>query len=211
MSKRSVYLFLLLLLMMLSFGPARASAQRRRGINFGIGIGRFITLRPLATASNSTTEYKLASAASTGINIDYWWTSWLGTRLAYQWVRSHMAEPEGPSFARLYTLYGAALLSPLPVQLRRPPFLVLGAGARRYDVSSPVIIGNDSHDLAPRQNRPTAYGGVGFGVSFRGLLLAPEAGVMMSEFKHDFPCLGCVNQKNTQADLILSFLIQFGR
>jgi hypothetical protein len=199
----------LALLPLLALTPISAFAQQRNGFALGAGIGRFIPLRPLATAAGSSTEFKLDDASATSVSLDYWWRSWLGTRVAFQWVRTDLSEPEGSSLARLYALCGAVLLVPIRFG-REPPFIALGGGLRRYDVNAPVIQGNDSWDLAPRQNRPMAYAGAGAVIRLGQIRIRPEAGVFLNEFEHNFPCDGCPNQRNTQLDLQLSVQILFG-
>ncbi|MGH7471008.1 MAG: hypothetical protein ACRENP_23920 [Longimicrobiales bacterium] len=184
------------------------SAQSGRGLALGFGLGRFVPLNALATADGEAVEYKLKGAGASFIAIDYWYTRWLGTRLAYQWVRPEMAEPEGPSYARLYSGQLAALIAPVQIGRRAKPFLIAGAGLRRYDVNALVTSGDIVWDIAPRQNRVAGYGGAGVIVRAGSTQILPEVGAFTNSFRHQFPCQNCSDQRDGQLDLLLTLQIQ---
>ena len=192
--------------LILGIGRSEVEAQRRLAI--GVGLGRAFPLEPIAQA-DGLPDYKLNDAAASSINIDYWWLHWLGTRFSYQWMRTNIGEPDVASFGRIYTIYAAALLSPVQVGVRRPPYIVLGGGLRRYNINSQLSDGPDVWDIAPRQNRPTLYGGIGMGFRIASISIMPETGVFLNSFKHEYRCRGCTDTSE-QLDLVLTLHLLFG-
>jgi hypothetical protein len=201
------------LLLALVLGPQLLSAQSSgRGSNMRIiiGVGRFVPLEPLASAENDPTEYRLADSGVTILAIDYWASTWFGTRLSYQWTSPELEEPEGPSFVRMSSGYLAALFAPVQVGRVTRPYFALGAGLRRYDVNAPVLNGGQSWDLAGRQNRVAAFAGTGVTLRFDNFRVAPEVGAFLNTFRHQFPCEGCPGQKNQQLDMLFSLQLVIG-
>ena len=191
---------------------APLSAQRgRRGSSLavGVGIGRFMPQRPIATADGMP-DYTLKNAAATSVKLDYWWRSWVATRVGYEWVRTGVSKPNVPSFGRIYTVSGAVLLAPVQLPMRRSPYLALGGGVRRYNINSTLSNGGPAWDIAPNQNRPAAYGGVGAGLSLGGILIVPEAGVWTNTFKHEYRCNGCTDTSD-EMDVVLTLHLVFAR
>ncbi len=200
----------------LTFLPQVAQAQQeqpqqRREGRFALGIGwaRFVPTLPIAAADGQPSAYKLDDAGASVVALDYWYTSWLGTRLSYHWLRTDLAEPEGPSFARIYSGYLGALLSPGQVIRGVRPYVTLGAGLRRYDVSAIAMIGTEAREIAPRQNRLAAYAGGGVAVRTPWVWIVPEAGVFANSFRHEAICQTCTNERDRQLDIMLSLQVQF--
>jgi len=190
--------------------PQHAEAQRGEGrIALGFGWSRFTPTRPIASAEATAPQYKLDAASASVVDLDYWYKRWIGTRLSYQWLSTDLAEPEGPSFARIYAIYLGALLSPGQVVRGVQPFVSIGGGFRRYDVSALATVGGQTREIAPRQNRPAAYAGAGVAVRTPWIWLVPEAGVYANSFKHDATCQTCSNERDSQLDIVLSIKAQF--
>jgi hypothetical protein len=194
--------------------PARGAAQRgggqRNRVALGIGIGRFIPLNDLATATGRSEVYKLDDSGLTVAAIDYWFTPAIATRISYQWLTSDLATPDQPSFARIRSGYLGVVLAPVAISQFTRPYLVLGGGFRYMDVNSFVVdpITEDAWDIAPTQYRLGGYAGLGTNIRIRRAELVPEAGVFINEFRHNFPCNGCSGQKSTVMDLLLSINFQ---
>jgi hypothetical protein len=199
------YLSALLLVVLLL--PAESAAQRRNRLGLGLGLARFIPLQPLATDDTDPTEYELDAAGITSVNLDYWWKSWLATRLSYQWFNTDLAKPEGASFAKMRSGYAGVLLAPIQVGRQTRPYLTLGGGYRRYDVGAFITRGGAVWALAPRQTRLAGFVGVGSDVRIARVSLHPEAGVFFNEFRHRLECSGC-SAKNSQADLVIGLQLQ---
>jgi hypothetical protein len=196
------------LMLVALFLPARGlSAQSGRSMALGFGLGRFVPLNALATVEGEEVEYRLKGAGASFVAFDYWYTRWLGTRLAYHWVRPEMAEPEGPSYVRLYGGHLAALLAPLQIAGRVRPFLIAGAGLRRYNVNALISNGGNVWDIAPSQNRVAGYGGAGVMVRAGGLQVVPEVGAFGNSFRHQFSCQSCTD-RNGQLDLLVTLQVQ---
>jgi hypothetical protein len=197
-----------LLLLIAVLLPVSAGAQNNAGVAIGVGLGRLLPVEPLATADGQDTEYRLAGAATSVFGLEFWPRDWYGARVSYQWLRTDLSEPDGPSFARLYSGYVGLLLAPVLIARITRPYLVVGAGLRRYDVNARVTTTGGNWDIAPTQNRVAGYGGVGVMVRLGGLYLVPEAAVFSNSFQHQFPCETCSNQRDSQLDMLLSVQLQ---
>ncbi|MGH7460521.1 MAG: outer membrane beta-barrel protein, partial [Longimicrobiales bacterium] len=147
---RTIALRLLAVVMLaaVAAAPLPLAAQRGdRGLSLGLGVGRIVPLQPLAS-TDVPVDYELDDAGAAILAVDYWFTGWVGMRLSYQWVRTNMAEPDGPSSARIWSGYGALLLSPFAITRGVRPYFALGPGMRRYDVNAVVFDGTgDSYDV----------------------------------------------------------------
>ena len=206
-------LSLIIVLSALMLPESGAAQQPRNRWALGIGIGRFIPLQPLATADGRPIDYKLDNAGLTVVALDYWLSNAIGTRVSYQWLTTDLAEPETPSFARIRSGYAGFVLAPVQVTRFTRPYAVLGAGFRYYDVNSfltdSTVIGNNTPwDIAPTQTRLSGFGGIGSTIRIGRAQLVPEAGVFFNQFRHNYPCNGCDDQRDSQMDLLLSLRFQ---
>lgn len=195
-------LWLVALAVLLSLSPIDLSAQTQSRWVLGIGFGRQFPQRPVMSTEGSQPDHTLDDASAPVVGIDYWFTRMFGARLAYQWVRTDVGEPDIPSFARIYSLYSGLIFSPGTIAQRARPYLIAGGGARRYDVNAILPSSTGDFDIAPTQIKLAGYGGLGLGVRIAGLEVVPEAGYFVNSFE---PNRGTAP---TQLDLVLSLKIQ---
>jgi hypothetical protein len=178
-------------------------AEGQRRFVIGIGLGRQLPQQPILDAQGTEPEYRLADEGANSVQLEYWFNPSFAARLAYQWVRTDIEEPEIDfDFVRIYTLYGSAVIAPVLIARRVRPYITIGGGVRRYDVNATLGAPGDTYDLAPVQYRPAGYGAIGTIVRVRRLELVPEAGLFVNTFE---PERGTAP---TQMDVILSVKIQ---
>jgi hypothetical protein len=200
--RQSIFLMLLVCTVVTGFGASSLAGQAQRGLVIGIGLGRQLSQQPILDAQGTEPEYWLGDDAANSAQLEYWFTPSVAARLAYQWVRTDIEEPEIDSFVRIYTLFGSAIVAPLLIAKRVRPYITVGAGLRRYDVNATIGTPGDTYDIAPLQYRPAGYGAFGTIVRIRRIEFVPEAGVFVNTFE---PTRGTAP---TQTDVILSLKFQ---
>ena len=185
--------------------PQSVQAQGQNPMVLGVGVGRFVPLKPLA--SPDAGDFKLDGVGASVFAVDYWFSGWLGARASYAWLRTSLAEPNLPSSARMNAVYSALLVSPVSIVRGVRPYVALGGGVRRYDVNARLVTGTETWDIAPRQWRPAAFTGAGITLRRGRFQIAPEAGLLMNSFRNEAGCRGCV-ERDRQMDMLVTLQLQ---
>jgi hypothetical protein len=94
--------------------------------------------------------------------------------------------------------------------IRRPPYIALGGGVRRYNINSQLSNGPVVWDIAPSQSRAALYAGLGAGFRLVSIDIVPEAGLFLNNFRHEYRCPGCTDTSR-QMDLVLTLHLLFSR